>query len=117
MNMTTETALRDWRSGSTLAERLCAGIMAIEGFTDIDPQAPLGGADRKKDILARRGGLPWLGAVFFPTTPQTPAEIRAKFKSDLDGVATNSARGFAFFVNQHVSLNARAELEALSHVP
>lgn len=54
--MSTESELRDWRNGQTNAVRMCAAILAIEGYTDIDPQAPLGGPDDRKDILARRAG-------------------------------------------------------------
>jgi hypothetical protein len=46
--MSTESDLRDWRGGQTNAERLCAGILEISGYTDVDPQAPLGGPDDKK---------------------------------------------------------------------
>jgi hypothetical protein len=109
--------LREWRSGHTLAERLCAGILAIEGFTDIDPQAPLGGADDKKDILARRDGLVWVGAVFFPPTHKTFAEVRAKFESDLAGVAANDAQAFAFLVNQPLTLAQRDELQGAGQMP
>jgi fido (protein-threonine AMPylation protein) len=113
----TEIALREWRSGHTLAERLCAGVMAIEGFTDIDPQAPIGGPDGKKDILAMRSGLRWLAAVFFAATHQSFAEVRAKFEADLAGVGTNAAEAFAFFVNQPLTLGERADLVAISSVP
>ena len=116
-DVTTEMRLREWRSGHTLAERLCAGLMAVEGFTDIDPQAPLGGADDKKDILARRDGFLWLGAVFFPGTHQSFAEVRAKLVADLEGVAANSAQAFAFFVNQPLTLGERDQLQEIVDVP
>jgi hypothetical protein len=44
--------LRDWRNGQTNAERTCAAILAINGYTDVDPPTPLGGPDDKEDILA-----------------------------------------------------------------
>jgi fido (protein-threonine AMPylation protein) len=115
--MSTETDLRDWRGGSIGAERLAAALLTIEGFTDIVPQAPLGGGDGRKDILARRDGLLWVVAVYFPPTPQKYSEVTKKFKDDLAGVAMNQADAFAFFVNQPLTLDERAELVALPQHP
>ncbi|WP_162908370.1 Fic family protein [Allorhizocola rhizosphaerae] len=108
--MTTETDLRDWRLGQIIAERLCAGIMHACGFVDVDPQATLGGPDGRKDIVAFRDGRKVVAAVYFPPTPPTFAEIRAKYRHDRDGVAANHADGFVFFVNQHLTLGQRQEL-------
>lgn len=108
--MSTEQELEDWRRGQIFAERLCAAVLAVEGFTDIDPQAPLGGADDKKDILARRDGLRWLAAVFFPPTHKTFASVRSKFEADFEGVARNNADAFAFLVNQRLTLGQRDDL-------
>lgn len=52
--MLTELALNPWRPGQVVAERLCAGILRISGCTDIEPQAPLGSPDGKKDVVVRR---------------------------------------------------------------
>ncbi len=111
--MSTESELRDWRDGQTNAERLCAGILAISGYADIDPQAPLGGPDDKKDILARRSGQRFVAAVFFPPTRQPFASIRRKFVQDREGVARHNADGFIFMVNQQLSLGEREQLEGL----
>ncbi len=51
----TEPRLREWRTGQAGAERLGAAILHLDGFEDIDPQAPLGGPDDRKDILCRKG--------------------------------------------------------------
>lgn len=83
--MSTETALRDWRAGPTNAERLCAGVLELAGFSDVEPQAPLGGSDGTKDILARRDGLLWVAAVYFPPTHQDFKSVRSKFVDDLVG--------------------------------
>jgi fido (protein-threonine AMPylation protein) len=112
--VSTESILRDWRFGQVQAERLCAGILHIEGYQDVDPQAPLGGPDGTKDILARKDDLLWLGAVFFPPTPQKFKAIRKKFSSDLAGVERNGATAMAFFVNQHLSVGERATLFELA---
>ena len=52
---TTETQLREWRTGQAGAERLGAAILHLDGFEDIDPQVPLGGPDDRKDILCCKG--------------------------------------------------------------
>jgi hypothetical protein len=111
--MSTESELRDWRSGQTNAERMCAAILAIEGYTDIDPQAPLGGPDDKKDILARRAGHRFVVAVFFPHTHQNFASIKRKFAEDRRGVARHRSDGFVFMVNQPLTLGERQQLEDL----
>lgn len=111
--MSTETELKEWRQGSTNAERLCAGILAINGYTDIDPQAPIGGPDGKKDILARRDGLAFVCAVFFPPTGQSFSSIEKKFVEDRQGVGRHKADGFVFFVNQPLTLGERQSLQTL----
>lgn len=108
--MSTESELHDWRGGQTNAERLCAGILAVSSYVDIDPQAPLGGPDGKKDILVRRSGRQFVAAVFFPATHQTFANVRKKFIEDRIGVDRHSADGFVFMVNQPLTLSERQEL-------
>lgn len=111
--VTTESNLREWRHGSTSAERLCAGILTIEGYTHVDPQAPLGGPDDKKDILCRRQGRRVVAAVYFPPTPQDFSSIKSKFVSDYQGAARHHAEEFVFFVNQPLTLEQRKELVVL----
>jgi fido (protein-threonine AMPylation protein) len=84
--------------------------MHLEGFESVDPQHPLGGPDETKDILATKAGKKWVGAVYFPPTPKPFAEIKKKFNDDFEGVKKNSASGFAFFVNQRLSISERKEL-------
>lgn len=111
--MSTESELHDWREGQTNAERLCAGILTIHGYTDVDPQAPLGGPDEKKDLLSRRDGKKFVGAVYFPSTHQTYGAIRKKFEDDREGVDRHAADGFVFFVNQRLTLSERSALHDL----
>lgn len=111
--MTTEATLRDWRFGSIQAERLCAGLLQISGYSDIDPQATLGGPDGKKDILARRGGRLFVAAVYFPSTQPAFSVIREKFIQDRKGVASNHASGLIFFINQYLTVGQRAALQAV----
>ena len=86
--------------------------MEIEGYSDVDPQATLGGSDGKKDILARRDGAPWIAAVHFPPTDKSFADIRRKFQEDHEGVSRHQAEGFAFFVNEHLTMGERGILVA-----
>lgn len=92
------------------AERLCAGLLEVEGFTDIDPQAPLGGPDGRKDILCRRDGVDWLAAVYFPPTRSNARDVKDKFCHDLEGVERNDRDAFAFFTNQKLTPGERADL-------
>src|SRR5262245_56470607 len=114
--VSTEGKLREWRDGSTKAERLCAAILAIEGFSNIDPQSPLGGADDRKDIVAHRGMQKWIAAVYFPSMDKSFTEVNAKFTDDLEGVSANGAHAFAFLTNQHLTLGQREELRQLADV-
>lgn len=68
ISMTTEIRLRDWRGESINAERLCADLLQILGYSDVDPQATPGEPDDKKNILARRDGRLYVTAVHFPPT-------------------------------------------------
>jgi Fic/DOC family len=111
----TEIRLRVWRRGQTIAERLCAGILRISGYTDVDPQAPLGGPDGKKDIVAWRDEKKYVAACYFPTTPVTFPKIKNKYQADLAGVAANDADGFVFFVNQMLTVGQRKNLLALGN--
>ena len=108
----TEGTLRDWRNGSTQAERLCAALLHLESFEDVDPQHPLGGPDGLKDVRCNRNGKVWIAAAYFPPTPATFKDIQTKFEHDFAGVAANSADGFAFFVNQPLTIGEREILQA-----
>jgi fido (protein-threonine AMPylation protein) len=99
------------------AERLCSAILAIESFSGIDPQAPLGGADGRKDVVAYRDGKKWIAAVYFPPIDKSFSQVKAKFKDDLVGVDANDADAFVFFTNQRLTLDEREELRNLSSPP
>jgi fido (protein-threonine AMPylation protein) len=108
----TEAAVRDWRYGTTQAERLCAAMLYLESFQDVDPQHPLGGPDGLKDVWCSKDGKTWVAAAYFPPTHPTFKEIQEKFDHDFAGVAANGAQAFAFFVNQPLTIGERAELQA-----
>lgn len=113
-NVTTESVLRDWRFGQTQAERLCAGILSIEGFHAVDPQHPLGGPDGIKDVICRRGLTRFVAAAYFPSTPSSFTEVKKKFRNDLLGPTANAVNGFIFVVNQHLTIGERTELVRLT---
>lgn len=96
--------------GQVSAEPLCAGLLRICGYSDVDPQVPLGGRDGKKDIVAWRGGRKYIAACYFPTTPVGFNNITKKYKLDYPGVDANGADGFVFFVNQLLTVGERAKL-------
>lgn len=112
----TETALKAWRFGNTQAERLCATLLHSEGFKRVDPQCPLGGPDGLKDVLFELNGWRYVAACYFPTTNKDFKAVREKFEGDFKGVAINSARGIAFFTNQHLTPAERTSLEDIAKV-
>lgn len=101
-----------WRSGPTEAERLAAAILRLEGYRDIEPQAPLGGPDGRKDILCHRGGLRWVGAVYFPSTTKDFEDVKEKFHHDLEGVKRHGRQGLIFLTNQRLKISEREALVA-----
>lgn len=107
----TELRLAAWRSGSTQAERLAAAALRLSGYEAIDPQHPLGGPDGGRDIICIKGGLTWVGAVYFPVAPVRFAAIKKKFLHDLQGVT--AGRGMAFVTNQTLSVMQRKTLSEL----
>lgn len=109
----TELRLSFWRDGSTKAERLAAAVLRLSGYEEIDPQSPLGGPDGKKDIVCVKGGLSWVGAVYFPTGPVSFPSIRKKFSSDINGAPSHHS-GFVFVTNQTLSPTQRRSLAAIS---
>lgn len=109
--ISTELVLTHWRGGSTQAERLCSAILRLDGFDDIEPQAPLGGPDDRKDILCAKGGLKYVGAVYFPVSQKTFPTIKKKFLGDLEGPKRHRYDGIVFLTNQHLTVNQRSKLE------
>ena len=110
---TTESQLREWREGSARAERLAAAILYLDGFTELDPQAPLGGPDSRKDILCAKASTEFVGAAYFPTD-KTFAEIKVKFEHDLEGLERHDRQGLVFITNQSIGLNDRLTLEEIA---
>ncbi|MDR3617200.1 MAG: Fic family protein [Candidatus Obscuribacterales bacterium] len=109
--MSTESEIKDWRYGSTQAERMCAQILVLEKYEDVDPQAPLGGPDGIKDLKCAKSGSTFIAACFFASTPKSFREVKKKFKVDLLGVAKEKVDGMVFFVNQPLTLTERKDLQ------
>lgn len=89
---------------------MCADLLALLDFDDVDPQAPLGGGDGKKDILCSKQGIKYVAAAYFPTTVKSYADVESKFLGDLKGVESNNRDGFLFFTNQHLTIGQRKKL-------
>ncbi len=107
----TELSLVTWRNGSIQAERLAAAALNLSGFEEIDPQGTLGGPDGAKDILCAKGGVTWVVAVYFPSTPIRFSSVKKKFVHDLTNAPAGHG-GFAFVTNQPLTVGQRGILEA-----
>lgn len=103
--------LRDWTKGQKVSERLSGVVLQSEGYSEVDPSHPLGGKDGGKDILCRKDGMTFVGAVYFPRGQQSFPEIKKKFALDLQGVEKNRADGLVFVTNQELKLGERRELQ------
>lgn len=105
--------LQAWTNGQGPSERLAAQVLYAHGFEDLDPSHPLGGKDGGRDAEATRDGNRWIMAVYFPRGQQSFAEIKAKFKGDLDSARVHKPHGLAFVTNQELRKAERSQLEAL----
>ena len=105
--------LLEWDRGSVDAERLAAHVLRVEGFELVDPSHPLGGPDGGKDAICDRDDKKWLAAVYFPRGQQSWGTVKAKFGTDLEGVARNEADGLVFVTNQELGLSKRGKLADL----
>ena len=110
-NASTEIYLSTWRSGPTQAERLAAGLLRLEGYASVEPQAPVGGPDGRADILCSRGEYNYVAAVYFPATAQPFSDVVTKFDHDLLGVTKRRRRAFVFLTNQRLTLKQRSNLK------
>jgi hypothetical protein len=85
-------------------------VLRLEGFLNIEPQAPLGGGDDGADILCDRGRRRWVCAVYFPLTPQEFKDIESKFTSDLGKAKSYKRQGIVFVTNQRLTRDQRQTL-------
>lgn len=110
----TEFKLLNWRGDSLNAERMCADILVMQDYESVDPQCPLGGPDGTKDLLCRKGGWSYVGAVYFAPIPKTFKSIKAKFIGDYKGVAKNKADGIIFMTNQKLTPSNKKALQNIA---
>lgn len=111
MNNTYQVLLH-WDKGQTFAERMAAKLLGLEGYTEIDPQCPMGGRDGTKDILCGKDGKKFVVGCYFPSGPKDGATIEKKVADDYKGVNKNQADGFIFITNQKITLSGRVVLSS-----
>jgi len=116
VNISTTILLSNWEKDSGDAERLCADLLRIEAFDDVDPQHPLGGPDGGKDILCSKEGNSFVAAVHFPRKPITFKTTTKKFASDLKESLKHNRNGFIFLTNQELTISERNALEKMAAV-
>jgi hypothetical protein len=110
----TQHRLLAWSADSAAAERLAVQVLLGHGFQDADPSHPYGGPDGGRDAVFKRDNEPWVMAVYFPRHKHSFSDIKAKFKSDLDGAMKHQPKGLAFVTNQEITLAERDELITLA---
>lgn len=110
----TEFKLLNWRGDSLNAERMCADILIMQDYESVDPQSPLGGPDGTKDILCKKGGWSYVGAVYFAPIPKAFKSIKTKFIGDYKGVAKNGANGIIFMTNQKLTPSNKKTLQSIA---
>jgi hypothetical protein len=112
----TRAKLIIWGHGSAKGEYLASHILQIEDFRSIEPIHPQGGPDGTKDCLCYWANTKCVAACWFPNNSNEKnfGAAKAKFESDLVGVAKNSAEGFVFITNKELALAERIALEGLA---
>jgi Fic/DOC family len=69
----------------------------------------------KRTYFVKRGGLTWVGAVYFPNGPTRFAAIKKKYNSDLSGTPARP-QGFVFVTNQTLTPAQRKTLSDLARL-
>src|SRR5580704_7703175 len=111
--MDTEQALILWRGAQHESERMCAQLLLLAGYRELDPSHPLGGPDRTKDAVCQKGGERWVMAVYFTRNEVEYNDVEAKLKDDAKGIAKNGATGIVFFTNNKLTISERDTLSAI----
>lgn len=108
--------LEEWYGSQKDFEMMSAQILAMEGYSSVDPIHPLGGRDGGKDALAWKNDQLWGMAVAFWRSRQSFSEIRRKFVHDHDGIQKNNVQGMVFVTNQHITAQQRIQLQDLTSI-
>ena len=115
----TEERLRTWIINQDDRERMCLGILGLDGrFSNIKPRRPKGGPDGGRDIeaLFDNREVVW-GAVGFRNNVTDSSEDKkwteTKFKSDLSSAKAANPHlwGFVFFTNVDLTPAELSNLE------
>jgi len=106
----TYQVLVHWDKGQAFAERMAAKLLALEGYSEIDPQCPMGGPDGTKDILCTKDGKSFVVGCYFSSGQKDLKAITDKFSDDYKGLAKNKADGFIFVTNQKITPGERVDL-------
>ena len=110
----TAVLLGQWEKGSVDAERLCADLLRLDDFQEIDPQHPRGGPDGGKDVLCSKDGNSFVAAAYFARDNVTFASITKKFAADLSASLKHECNGFIFLTNQELTADQRRQLEVIA---
>lgn len=89
---------------------MTAKLLGLEGYSEIDPQCPMGGPDGTKDILCEKNDKKFVVGCYFPSGQKNLQAITDKFSDDFLGVAKNKADGFIFVTNQKITPSERVGL-------
>lgn len=108
----TEQVLIFWRGSQHDSERMCAQLLVLAGYRDVDPSHPLGGPDGTKDAVCIGKGKRWVMAVYFTREPVDFRDIETKFRDDAKGIAKNGAQGMVFFTNNKLTISERDALSS-----
>lgn len=112
-SLDTEQALVMWRGAPHDSERMCAQLLLLTEYREVDPSHPLGGPDGTKDAVCVGKGKRWVMAVHFTRDPVEFKDIETKFREDAKGIAKNGAQGIVFFTNNKLTLSEREMLASI----
>jgi hypothetical protein len=118
----TEERLRTWPLDQSAQERLCLGILYLDGrFAEVKPRRPKGGPDGARDIEAVFQNQKVWGAVGFRKNVRDDNEdkrwVQKKFKDDVDAAKKEnpSLWGFICFTNIDLTPEEQKGLEKYAH--
>jgi hypothetical protein len=119
----TEEKLRTWPLDQSAQERLCLGVLLIDGrFAEVKPRRPKGGPDGARDIEAVIQNQTVWGAVGFRKNARDDNKdkqwVKKKFKDDVDAAKMEnpSLWGFVFFTNIDLTPEEVAGLEKYARI-
>jgi hypothetical protein len=113
-NDTTIASLQNWTEAQKVPERLCAAILHLENYKNLEPSHPTGGPDSGKDLICNKDNKKFIGAVSFNRDVQPFTKVKNKFKKDLLAASKHEPDGIIFFTNQRISITERKSLSDLT---